>query len=153
MQKVLFVLSSAAILLTSALSFAQPQCFSKGQPITLNNSSVAAYEQQGVQGREVLISGQVTRILPEDDKGLRHEKFIINIGDTNVMIVHNLNLAAKVPVQPGDQVAVCGVLLFIGQGQPMVHWTHWDPSHRHEDGFIYYNGQTYGLRPSRQGTN
>jgi hypothetical protein len=58
-------------------------------------------------------------------------------------IVDNLALAPFVPVRPGDRVTVAGELILRPGRDPLVHWTHHDPAHRHVAGFIDWNGRRY----------
>lgn len=89
-------------------------------------------------------TGAVVKILPDDNNGSRHQRFIVclNSGQT-VLIAHNIDLAPRVsPLSPGD------VISFKGEYEPntkggVVHWTHHDPNGRHPAGWIRRGGQSF----------
>ena len=132
----------------SGAALAGPTCYDHGRPLPLTQGMIGQYMSAQVMYREIYVTGEVTKILPTDFKGRQHEKFMINVEGNNVEIVHNLSLAPAVPVQPGNQITICGEFLMAGN-MPMIHWTHYDPSHRHGDGFMIYNNQVFGARPGR----
>jgi hypothetical protein len=73
-----------------------------------------------------------------------HEAFQVCGDDgSSVEVVDNVALAPPVPVAPGDRVLVQGELIPHAARGPLVHWTHHDPSHRHQDGFIELHGRRY----------
>lgn len=91
---------------------------------------------------QVLVSGVVTDVLPEDHNGLPHQKYTLKVdGQIKLLVVSNLDFG-RVPVKVGQQLAVCGEFKKVGQG--MVHWTHFDPHGGHPDGFTIVDGKLYG---------
>jgi hypothetical protein len=73
-----------------------------------------------------------------------HEAFRCRADDGHaVEIVDNVSLAPRVPVAPGDRIAVRGELVPHASRGPLVHWTHHDPRHEHAEGFIDFNGRRY----------
>ncbi len=73
-----------------------------------------------------------------------HEAFnVCSDNDSRVEIVDNVALAPQVPVVVGDRIAVQGELVPQTRYGPLVHWTHHDPDHRHQDGFIDLRGTRY----------
>jgi hypothetical protein len=72
-----------------------------------------------------------------------HEEFTAETDRGPIDVIDNIDLAPKVPVLPGDRIEVCGEMVHDPGKEPVVHWTHHDPSHRHPDGFIRYRGQVY----------
>jgi hypothetical protein len=92
---------------------------------------------------EVETGGRVTRVLPDDRQGSRHERFVVKVdGGTGVLVAHNLDLAPRVPVTVGDSVEVRGEYEWNSQGG-VIHWTHRDPDGRHEAGWIRLRGRLY----------
>ncbi len=88
--------------------------------------------------------GVVAKVLPDDNKGSRHQRFIVRLstGDT-ILIAHNIDLAPRVaPLDAGDTVTFSGEYVWNPQGG-VVHWTHHDPQGRHVDGWIRRNGKTF----------
>ena len=92
-----------------------------------------------VQGR-----GEVIRILGDDTRGSRHQKFILRLSDgQTILIAHNIDLAPRVNgLKVGDSVSFQGVYEWNPQGG-VVHWTHRDPSHRHPGGWLEIEGRSY----------
>ena len=73
-----------------------------------------------------------------------HEAFdVLSDDGRRVEIVDNVKLAPRVPVAAGDRVEICGELVPVTKHGPLVHWTHHDPTHRHADGYIDFNGRRY----------
>ena len=91
---------------------------------------------------EVEAGGRVSRVLPDDREGARHERFILRIGTVSVLVAHNLDLAPRVPVSPGDSVELRGEYEWNAKGG-VIHWTHRDPDGRHEAGWIRLRGRLY----------
>lgn len=72
-------------------------------------------------------SGTVEATLPDDREGSRHQKFIVRVErDLTVLVSHNIDLAPRVPLDRGDEVAFKGEYIWNGKGG-IVHWTHRDP--------------------------
>jgi hypothetical protein len=91
---------------------------------------------------QVMATGVVTQILPEDHAGLPHQKYTLTVdGQIKLLIVSNLDFG-RVPLQVGQTLSVCGEYKNVGQG--MIHWTHFDPHGGHADGFTIVNGALYG---------
>lgn len=88
--------------------------------------------------------GKVSKILPDDKDGSRHQKIIValNSGQT-ILIAHNIDLAGKIdPIRLGDFIAFNGEYEWTEKGG-LVHWTHHDPNGHHVAGWIKHDGQTY----------
>jgi len=88
--------------------------------------------------------GKVIKILPDDLKGSRHQKFILKLASGQTLLVaHNIDLAEKISgLRVGDQVAFYGEYEWDKKGG-VIHWTHHDPNGRHEDGWLMHKGRTY----------
>jgi hypothetical protein len=91
---------------------------------------------------EVEAAGRVTRVLPDDREGARHERFIVRLGTVSVLVAHNLELAPRVPVASGDSVELRGEYEWNAKGG-VIHWTHRDPAGRHQAGWIRHHGRLY----------
>lgn len=91
---------------------------------------------------QVMATGIVSQVLPEDHDGLPHQKFSIIVDNqTKLLVVSNLDFG-RVPLVVGKTVTVCGEFKKVGQG--MIHWTHFDPRGSHPDGFTVVDGELYG---------
>ena len=93
---------------------------------------------------QVTQQGVVIRLLPDDLRGSRHQKFIVRL-DTGLklLIVHNIDLAPKVStLSKGSMITFRGEYEWNHKGG-LIHWTHHDPQGRHEDGWLEYKGKRY----------
>lgn len=145
MRKVIILLVVAAVVY--GLEFYQDQggFTSDSSTRSQHSGSVieAAYENRQndvqVQGQ-----GRVLRILPDDNEGSRHQRFILEL-DTGqaLLIAHNIDLAPRLSeLNKGDTVSFYGEYEWNSKGG-VIHWTHNDPNHRHIDGWLKHRGKTY----------
>lgn len=89
-------------------------------------------------------AGTVVRILPDDNKGSRHQKFILKMpsGQT-LLIAHNIDLAPRIrALNLGDTIVFLGVYANNSKGG-VIHWTHHDPRGKHSGGWLMKNGSKY----------
>ncbi len=102
--------------------------------------SAFAEERSGFM---VQVDGQVERTLADDEKGSRHQRFILRLsGGHSVLVAHNIDLAPRVPLRNGDEIQVFGQYEWNDLGG-VLHWTHLDPRGRHEDGWIRHGGRLF----------
>ncbi|MEE4185428.1 MAG: DUF3465 domain-containing protein [Gammaproteobacteria bacterium] len=99
------------------------------------------------QRSDVLVNngaGRVKRVLADDNQGSRHQRFILELGSgQTVLIAHNIDLAPRIPgLRPGDLVEFAGEYEWNDNGG-VVHWTHHDPAGRHPGGWLRHQGQVY----------
>ena len=88
-------------------------------------------------------SGVVKKLLAEDNKGARHQKFLVSISpEQTLLFAHNIDLAPSVPVAVGDTIQFRGEYIYNPKGG-VLHWTHRDPQAKTEGGWIKLNGQLY----------
>lgn len=113
------------------------------QPLTNNAQVNVAYEnrQSDVQ---VIGSGQVVKVLPDDIKGSRHQKMILKIpSGLRLLIAHNIDLAPRIgSIREGDTVEFYGEYEWNEKGG-VIHWTHHDPGGRHKGGWLKHKGEIY----------
>ncbi len=86
---------------------------------------------------------RVKKQLPDDTQGDQHQRFLV-VGRDNhsILIAHNIDIAPKVPLQPGDIIEVRGRYEWNDKGG-VLHWTHRDPSGRKQGGWIRHKSRTY----------
>ena len=86
----------------------------------------------------------VARLLPDDNSGSRHQKFILRLaGGQTLLVAHNIDIAPRVSgLSEGDQIEFNGVYEWNEKGG-VLHWTHRDPNGRHTAGWLKHRGQTY----------
>jgi hypothetical protein len=94
---------------------------------------------------EVTAQGVVTSVLTDDSgpSGV-HQRFIIRLaGSTQTVLVdNNVTIGQRAPVLPGSDVLVHGEYVWNDQGG-LIHFTHHDPAHTHEGGWIELSGVRY----------
>ena len=89
-------------------------------------------------------SGTVSRVLPDDNIGSRHQKFILRLDSRQTLVVaHNIDLAPRIPnLKVGDVVQFYGEYEWNDKGG-VIHWTHRDPGNRHAHGWLKHQGKIY----------
>lgn len=88
--------------------------------------------------------GTVAKVLRDDLKGSRHQRFILET-DTgqSLLVAHNIDIAPKINgLRAGDTVEFYGEYEWNPKGG-VIHWTHHDPDHRHVAGWLKHQGKTY----------
>lgn len=134
----------------------QQQTTIQTQQTDASHSSNTSVDEQGNtsaiysaylnQQSKVQVQGSavVKAILKDDREGTRHQKFILDIGHgVTVLVAHNIDLAKRLDgLQKGDRVEFYGEYEYNNKGG-VLHWTHHDPSNRHESGWLKWNGQVY----------
>jgi Protein of unknown function (DUF3465) len=96
--------------------------------------------------RDVQVEGEgtVSRILPDDNSGSRHQRFIVQLaGGRTVLIEHNVDLAPRIDgLKVGDAIGFSGEYIWNEKGG-LIHWTHHDPAGRHQAGWLKHDGRIY----------
>lgn len=89
-------------------------------------------------------AGAVDRVLPDDNEGSRHQRFIVRLASGHTVLVsHNIDLAPRIEsLSRGDTVTFRGEFEWNSQGG-VVHWTHHDPSGDRAGGWIDHAGRRY----------
>lgn len=144
MKKLILVIA----LVAAYFQFAQPQDvprLSASQVSTgQDGQGIAAAYRDRRSDVQVQGHGTVSRILPDDNNGSRHQRFILRMdtGQT-VLVAHNIDLAPRAEqLKEGDTVAFNGEYEWNEKGG-VVHWTHHDPANRHTHGWLKHHGITY----------
>lgn len=95
-------------------------------------------------GTQMCGTGTVIKLLRDDNKGDRHQRFIIKQSSgRTLLIAHNIDLAPKIySLKKGGFIKFCGEYENNSKGG-VVHWTHHDPQGRHIGGWLEYNNEKY----------
>ena len=109
-----------------------------------SGDAVARAFEQRQNNVQVESEGMVSRILPDDNIGSPHQRFIVQLASgKTVLIEHNIDLAPRIDdLKVGDPVSFSGEYVWNEKGG-LIHWTHHDPAGRHQAGWIKYNGRVY----------
>lgn len=139
----LFTLLSLSAIAGTTNSSRMPDCKDSRGTILPNTIERLKMVMRSNSARpQVIVTGVVSEIFPEDHKGLPHQKYSLVVGgQIKLLIVSNLNFG-RVPLAIGSTLSVCGEFKRVGQG--MVHWTHFDPHGGHPDGFTIVDGSLHG---------
>ena len=109
-----------------------------------NDSVLTSAFKNHVSKIQVLGRGLVTKVLPDDNDGSRHQRFIVRLGSgQTILIAHNIDIAPRISLlSAGDILEFNGEYEWNPKGG-VVHWTHRDPTGRHPAGWLKHNGKTY----------
>ena len=129
MKKFLFTLL-ACLTLGSSFVYANPQI-----------EKVYHDKQSNVQVQGI---GKVSRILPDDNNGSKHQKFLLKLpSKLTLLVAHNIDLSKRIDkLKEGDEVEFYGEYEWNNKGG-VLHWTHHDPRGKHKDGWLKHNGVVY----------
>lgn len=105
----------------------------------VDRAFAARLSDQIVQGQ-----GEVIKLLADDNKGSRHQRFLLRLASGRTLLVaHNIDLAPRInQLQKGDLVAFQGEYEWNPKGG-VLHWTHHDPAGRHPGGWLELHGRRY----------
>ena len=109
-----------------------------------DGSAPAPIDSDWRSGQQVQGSGEVIRILADDDHGSRHQRFVLRLTNgRTLLIAHNIDLAPRVPsVRVGETISFNGEYEWNDKGG-VIHWTHHDPQNRHQGGWLEHKGKRY----------
>ena len=93
---------------------------------------------------QVAGEGVIKKLLPDDNVGSRHQKFIISLPSRQTLLVaHNIDIASRInSLREGDRIEFSGEYDWNEKGG-VLHWTHRDPRGSHASGWLKHKGQTY----------
>ena len=88
--------------------------------------------------------GTVIKLLADDNRGSRHQRFLIRLAsDQTLLVAHNIDLAPRIDsLKVGDEIRFFGEYEWNPKGG-VLHWTHHDPKGSHVGGWIEHNGRRY----------
>jgi Protein of unknown function (DUF3465) len=145
MNKLLVVIFLALIWLgvASVDSFTLPLASADREIVDADQQLADAYQNHR-SDIQVQVTAIVSKLLADDNRGSRHQRFIVRLNSGQTLLVaHNIDLAPHInDLSEGDSVELYGEYEWSNKGGVM-HWTHRDPSGRHVDGWIKHAGQVY----------
>ncbi len=97
-----------------------------------------------LSGFQTKLHGTVIAILPDDNDGSRHQRFIVKLASgQTILIAHNIDLAPRVKrLREGSVITAKGEYIWNEQGG-IVHYTHLSPFGTHPGGWIQFNGKRF----------
>jgi uncharacterized protein DUF3465 len=100
--------------------------------------------QTPASGSQIRGTGEVVRVLADDNDGSRHQRFILRLPSGQTLLVaHNIDVAERIAgLRVGDRVEFSGEYEPNPQGG-VVHWTHRDPAGRRAGGWLKHGGREY----------
>ncbi|WP_029147586.1 DUF3465 domain-containing protein [Methylophilus sp. 5] len=117
------------------------------QPLSngLSNEAIAVQQAFAQKQSHVWLEGRgvVKKLLPDDNKGARHQRFLVSVSaEQTLLFAHNIDLAPRVEnLNVGDEVTFKGEYIYNPKGG-IMHWTHHDPQGR-QSGWITHQHHTY----------
>jgi len=99
---------------------------------------------EGAAHAPVYGHGEVVKILPDDNQGTRHQRFLLRVAPQLVVLVaHNTDIAPRLDsLATGDRLSFCGEYIWNNKGG-VLHWTHHDPAGRRPGGWLRSQGKLY----------
>lgn len=109
-----------------------------------SHEKIKSFYETKKSDEQVLVKAEIKKVLPDDNEGSRHQRFVIELDNGSTLLVaHNIDLAPRViQLKKGDMVIVYGEYEWNNRGG-VIHWTHHDPAGNHIGGFIEYAGNKY----------
>lgn len=97
-----------------------------------------------VSDLQIAGAGTVVHVLPDDNKGSRHQRFLLETDSgLTLLVAHNIDLAPRIPdLGKGDRVRFYGEYEWNDKGG-VIHWTHHDPRGKHADGWLEHSGKRH----------
>jgi hypothetical protein len=83
----------------------------------------------------ISVIGRVTKVLPDDTIGIPHQRFLIQLPQSNqtILVVHNLDYGKRLHLEADDVMKVTGEYVWNQHGG-LIHLTHHDPNRAFEPG-------------------
>lgn len=141
----------AVAVVLALLGYNQLDSAAPGQNLTAPDASpigsaqalLDAFDRQ-ISDLQISGEGRVVRVLPDDNKGSRHQRFLLETTlNQTILVAHNIDLAPRIEnLRSGDTVAFYGEYEYNNKGG-VIHWTHHDPANRHPHGWLKHKGRTY----------
>jgi hypothetical protein len=112
--------------------------------IHAQDSILYYYFSHQISDLQVSGQGVVVKLLPDDNSGSRHQRFILKLSSgQTLLIAHNIDIAPKIGfLRNGTTVKFYGEYEWNGEGG-VVHWTHRDPDEEHEAGWLECRGKRF----------
>ena len=146
MKKLTFILILAAAGYFGLIQYRQASVDTREVPVvgSVDDAAFARALETRASGIQLQGQGAVIKVLPDDNNGSRHQRFILKLrsGQT-LLIAHNIDIASRIgSLRVGDSVGFNGEYEWNPEGG-VIHWTHHDPGGRHAAGWLKHGGRIY----------
>lgn len=112
-------------------------------PAEISNTAIEHAYSHKLSNVQVSGKGIVVKLLADDNKGSRHQKFLVRINTAQTLLfAHNVDLAPRIPLQLNDEISFNGEYVYNPKGG-VIHWTHHAPQGDHEAGWVMLNDRKY----------
>jgi hypothetical protein len=111
---------------------------------TASDSVITTAFDNRISDVQVSGSGEVVRLLADDNEGSRHQRFVLALDNGHTLLVaHNIDLAPRLDaLRVGDRIEFNGEYEWNPRGG-VLHWTHRDPQGKHAPGWLKHHGKTF----------
>lgn len=111
---------------------------------TSSDSKLERAFRDRISDLQIAGNGTVVHVLGDDNKGSRHQRFLLETDSgLTLLVAHNIDLAPRIPgISKGDRVGFYGEYEWNEKGG-VIHWTHHDPRGKHPDGWLEHEGKRY----------
>lgn len=132
-----------AVLIGSAGFLYESDGFVPREQVAQRDALAEAFQHRA-SDVQVEAAGVVTRLLPDDTDGSRHQRFIVRLPSGQTLLIsHNIDVAPRIEgLTRGDEVSFRGEYEWNDKGG-VVHWTHHDPAGRRVGGWIRHDGKMH----------
>lgn len=111
-----------------------------------NNAPASAEEAFGsyLNYAQIQDEGTLIKQLPDDTKGSRHQRLILQFeNNLTMLLVHNIDVAPRIEgLKKGDRIAFLGEYIWSKKGGT-IHWTHRSSTPKHPHGWVRHKGKQY----------
>lgn len=150
MHKFLRTVLAFSFVFSAQFAFSYQQQQPRPGQITDDSDLVRAVRSQKAQFYIEAGNLVVTKLLPDDRNGLKHQKWEARLSNGEVIqVVYNSDMGDRVPVKIGDKFGVGGQFVWGRQRMGVMHWLHEDKREKRPDGYVFFNGTVYGISDFR----
>jgi hypothetical protein len=140
-------LVSIALALVLAYVFSQDRLPAPASPapaVAVGNADQAAAFAARRSDVAIEGEGEVIKLLADDERGSRHQRFILRLASgATLLVAHNIDLAPRLDaLEVGDRLRFAGEYEWNERGG-VLHWTHRDPRGQHPGGWLELRGRRY----------
>lgn len=146
MRKLSFIFLLAAAGYFGLTQYRQASADTREVPVleSVDDTAFTRALERRAGGIQLQGQGAVIKVLPDDNDGSRHQRFILKLRSGQILLIaHNIDLAPRIgSLRVGNSVAFNGEYEWNSKGG-VIHWTHRDPDGRHVAGWLKHDSRIY----------